>query len=90
MIDNWFWVFIEYMESLFDCFFVIIWSSASLASVKKSFYEFVLFAVEVQNGFQIDPFSHNFLPYVHVLLSAWETVKQVSASVIISFDFLLD
>jgi len=49
--------------------------------MQESFHQLVLLAIEIQDCFEIDPFSHDLFPYVHVLLSAWETVKQIPAAI---------
>ncbi len=51
MIDNWLWVIIENMQSLFDGVLIIIRATTGLASMQESSHELLFFTVEVQYGF---------------------------------------
>lgn len=74
MINDGLRMLIENVQSFCDNLLIIIWTSTCLASEQKPFHQLFLFAIEVKNGFEIYPFCHYFLPYVHVLLASWEAI----------------
>ena len=50
MVNDWLGMLIENVQSFFYDFFVVIWATASLSSMQKSFDQFVLVAVKIQNS----------------------------------------
>ena len=75
MIDDWLWMLIEHVQSFLYDFLIIIRSSTWLSSMQKSFHQFIFLTIEIQNCLQVNPFCHNFLPYIHVLLASWEAIQ---------------
>ena len=90
ILNYWLSLLFKYFQTLDNRLFIIIWSSTGLSSFNQSSFEFSLFAIEVDHGFEIDWRCHDFFPNVHVLLTSRETVKKVPSSIIISFDFFFD
>lgn len=86
-VNNRFGLLIEHIQSFDYGLFVVIRSSTSLSSFKQSSLELLLSTFEVNNRLQIDPFRHLLLPDIHVLLSSWKSIKKISASEIVAFNF---
>lgn len=81
---------IENLKSLNNCFFIIVRSSTCLTPFHQSFFKLLFSAFKVQYRLEIYPLCHYLFPNIHILLTSWETVKQVSSTIIVSFYFFLN
>lgn len=87
---DWPCLVIENFKPLDNCFFIIIRSSTCLSSLHQSFLQLLFSALKVQHRLEIYPLCHYLFPNIHVLLASWETIKQVSSTIIVSLYFFLD
>ena len=90
ILNYWFGLLFKYFQTLDYRLLIVIWSSTGLSSFNKPSFQFSLFAIEVDHGFEIDWRCHDFFPHVHVLLTSRETVEKVPSSIIISLYFFFD